>query len=101
MPVDSLLRSLPALLTGRPAAGDCEFTLLGLATKTGVERTAFVATLRLHGDARPSELQVRLMPDTIRPFGFAWPADCSIDRWLRGLERASRRCPSFAPFAGG
>jgi hypothetical protein len=101
MPVDGLLRSLPALLTGRPAAGDLEFTLLGLATKAGAKRTAFVATLRLHGGAEPSELKVRLIPDTVRPFSFAWPADCSVDRWLRGLERATRRCPSFAPLAGG
>lgn len=99
MPVDCLLRSLPELLTGRQATGDVEFTLYGLATRTAADRTAFVAKVRLCGGAKPSELHVRLAPDTIRRFSFDWPPDCTVDRWLRGLERTSRRCRSFAQIA--
>ncbi|HEU0114689.1 MAG TPA: hypothetical protein VFQ80_08430 [Thermomicrobiales bacterium] len=101
MPVDGLLRSLPALLTGRPAEGDVDFTLLGVATRPTCERTAFVAAVQLRGGAAPSEMRVRLVPDVIRPFGFAWPRDCTVDQWLRALERASRRCAALAGHCGG
>jgi hypothetical protein len=97
MPIDGVLRSVPAMLTGVPATGDLEYSLLGVATKSALERTAFVAEVRLRAAAdEPSDIQVRLAPETARPFGFAWNRDCTIDRWLRELERASRRCPSFA-----
>jgi hypothetical protein len=97
MPVDSLLRSLPALLTGKPVIGDIDFTLLGVGANPTADRAAFVAAIRLRSGANQlSDLRVRLVPDTSRPTGFAWASDCTIDRWLRNLERATRRCPSFA-----
>lgn len=95
MPIDDLLRALPALLTGKPASGDLDFTLLGVVTKPAIDHAAFVAAIRLRtGAGTRSELRVRLAPDTMRPFGFTWPRECTVDRWLRDLERASRRCPS-------
>ncbi|HET7092736.1 MAG TPA: hypothetical protein VFI22_04635 [Thermomicrobiales bacterium] len=102
MPVDGVLRALPALLTGKPAAGDLDFTLLGVASRAASERIAFVAAVHLVGEAdEPNEIRVRIVPETMRPFGFTWPRDCTIDRWLRALERASRRCPSLTARGGG